>query len=314
MVRARSGRVPTSAALLVLTGVIACGDGESAEEPAHVQNPIAEADLTTVRLTERAVERVGIEVGAVTSRELRRHRALGGELIPPPGSAVRVSAPRAATVLAPESGRIPAAGATVSAGQQLLRLAILPNGNAWGGAREALTVAEARLTNARAKADRALTLLNDSVGSLAAYEDARAELESAAAEAQAWRARFDLLQTGVTGADAAALSPVVLMAPRSGSVLSLSVTAGQTVVDGAALLEIVDLDPLWVRVPLYAGDVADVDAEAPARFSSSPIRPERRARQRRESRALPPRIRERRPSISFTRWETPISCFVRASA
>ena len=266
MVETHVRRMRASAALFCLFGMIACGEGEPVEEPAHVENPVAEVDLTTVRLTAQAVERVGIEVGAVTSRELRRHRALGGELLATPGSAVRVSAPRAATVLPPANGVIPSAGATASEGQALLRLAILPSGDALGGADEALAAAEARLGNARAKADRALTLLNDSVGSRADYEDARAELEAAEAEAVAWRARGRLLSTGGAGADAAGLSLVVLTAPRSGSVLSLNVTAGQTVVDGAPLLEIVDADPLWVRVPLYAGDANAVDAEAPARI------------------------------------------------
>ena len=85
----------------------ACGGSGAEDEPppAHVDNPVSEVDLTTIRLTAEAVRRIGIVVGTVEQRELRQRRTLGGELMAPPGSGIIVTAPRAATILDPENGR-----------------------------------------------------------------------------------------------------------------------------------------------------------------------------------------------------------------
>ena len=104
-----------------------CGGSGVEDEgpPAHVDNPTEEVELTTVRLTQRAVERIGIELGTVEIQPITRRRLLGGEIIVPPGSEVSVTAPAAATVLAPESGNPPTAGSSVSRGQALFRLVVL---------------------------------------------------------------------------------------------------------------------------------------------------------------------------------------------
>ena len=194
-----------------------------------------------------------IAVIAYVCRECRR------ELQAPPGSEILVTAPRAATILAPEDGRTPAAGSWVSQGQALVRLVILPGGNELARAQEEVTVAGARVDNARAKERRAEQLLRDSVGTAAELEDARAELASAEAVLSAARARLDLLQTGRTDLDIEDLSPITLQAPESGIVLGVHFAVGQTVPDGAPLMEIVKPHPLWVRVPVYVGDVTAVD-------------------------------------------------------
>lgn len=241
-----------------------CGsESEDEPPPAQIDNPTTEADLTTIRLTEQAERRIGIEVGRVETRALGQRRVLGGELIAPPGAVVTVTAPRAATVLAPESGRLPTAGSWVTQGQALVRLVILPGGGELARAQEEVTVAEARVDNARAKARRAEQLLRDGVGTEAELEDAQAELASAEAVLRAARARLDLLQTGRADLDVGDLSPITLQAPESGVVNSVYVAVGQTVSDGATLMEIVKPDPLWVRVPVYVGDAAAIDGDAP---------------------------------------------------
>ncbi|KPK80984.1 MAG: hypothetical protein AMS25_08100 [Gemmatimonas sp. SM23_52] len=181
----------------------------------------------------------------------------------PPGAAVTVTAPRAATVLAPETGRPPTAGSWVSRGQPLLRLVILPGGGELARAQEEITVAEARVENAQAKGRRAEQLLRDGVGTMAELEDAQAELASAEAVLRAARARLDLLQTGRANLDVGDLSPITLQAPESGVVNSVHFAVGQTVSDGAPLMEIVKPDPLWVRVPVYVGDAAAIDRGVP---------------------------------------------------
>ncbi len=238
---------------------------EQQSPPAHVDQPTTEVQLTTITLTADAERRIGIELGTIEQREIGQQRTLGGELIVPPGSGITVTAARAATVLAPEGGRLPTAGSRVSQGQPLLRLVILPGGGELARAQEDVVVAEARMDNARAKARRAEQLLRDSVGTEAEHEDAQAELASAEAVLAAAQARLGLLQTGRFDADIEDLSPVTLSAPQSGIVQSVHCAVGQTVSDGAPLMEIVKPNPLWVRVPVYVGDLTTIKPDAPAR-------------------------------------------------
>lgn len=246
--------------LLLLAALPTCGtESADSEAPAHVENPVQESDLTTIHLTEQAERRVGIELGTVEVRAVQRRRSFGGELMAAPGSEVFVTAPRAGLIVAPEGGRIPGAGSSVSAGQSLLRLVVLPSGDELLGGGGSLEVAEARLENARAKATRARELLAVGVASQAEAENAQAELRSAVAAVDAVRARSELLETGETSVDLSSLSPIVLSAPMAGAVRGVHVAPGQTVSAGMPLMEIVDANPLWVRVPVYVGLLSDVD-------------------------------------------------------
>ena len=251
---------------ILFLGLLAgCGsESGSSDSPAHVENPVQESDLTTIHLTEEAEGRIGIELGVVEDRSLQRRRSFGGELMAPPGSEVSVTAPRAGMIVAPEGGRIPGAGSRVAAGQSLLRLVVLPSGDELLGGGGSLEGAQARLENARAKATRAQGLLSVGVASQAEVEDAQAELRSAQAALDAVRVRSELLESGTTGMDLSSLSPIVLTAPASGMVHGVHVAPGQTVSAGMPLLEIVDANPLWVRVPVYVGVLAEVDRQASA--------------------------------------------------
>lgn len=251
---------PALTFLLALGLLPGCAsEPSSSEAPAHVENPVQEADLTTIHLTEEAERRIGVEIGAVESRSLQRRRAFGGELMAPPGAAVAVTAPRAGMIVAPAEGEIPRAGAAVMAGRALLRLVALPSGDEILGGPGALSVAEARLETARAKARRAQELLASGVASQAEVEDAELEFRSAQAAADAVRARTEILETGRTSVDLNSLSPIVLSAPTAGVIHGVHVTPGQTVATGAPLMELVDADPLWVRVPVYVGLLSEVD-------------------------------------------------------
>jgi len=250
-------RLPSFLVLAFLSG---CGaESSQSEEPAHVENPVQESDLTTIHLTEEAEHRIGIELGAVEIGFVQRRRSFGGELMAAPGSEVSLTAPRAGMIVAPEGGRIPGAGSFVAAGQSLLRLVPLPAGDEMLGGGGSLEVAQARLENARAKADRARELLDVGVASQAEVEDAQAELRSARVALDAVRARMELLETGTTSINLSSLSPIVLSAPVAGAVHGVHVAPGQTLPTAMALMEIVDAASHWVRVPVYVGTLPEVD-------------------------------------------------------
>jgi RND family efflux transporter MFP subunit len=257
-------------ALPVIVAAIGCrGAEETTKEPAAavVDNRVTEPELTTIRLSPRAEERIGIELGSIESKSVARTRQLGGELIVPPGSSVTVTAPKAATILAPEAGRIPAVGARVRKEQPLLRLVVLPAEGDMARAREEVAVAEARLTNARHQARRAEELFEQGVGSEKASQDANEELIKAEAVLRTAQAQLDVLLTGQTRTDPTDLTPITLTAPERGVIRQVLVSAGQTVSDGTALMEIVKVNPLWVRVPVYVGDISKIDSKAQAWIS-----------------------------------------------
>jgi RND family efflux transporter MFP subunit len=145
-----------------------------------------------------------------------------------------------------------------------LRLIVLPGGGDLARVQEEATAAEARVENARSKARRAAELLREGVGSEAEHEDAQTELASAEAAWVAARARLELLQSGTVSTDISDLSPITLQAPESGFVHGVTFAVGQTVSAGAPLMEIAKHNPLWVRVPVYVGDVGTVDRSAAA--------------------------------------------------
>ncbi|MDB4879966.1 MAG: secretion protein HlyD family protein, partial [Gemmatimonadetes bacterium] len=100
---------------------------------------------------------------------------------------------------------------------------------------------------------------------VAAREDERARADLAAARAayEAAAGQASLVRRGVP-ADARGLSPLTINAPGAGVVRGLSVAAGQAVAAGAPLAEIVQVDRLWIRVAVYAGEVSRVARSAEA--------------------------------------------------
>lgn len=246
-------------ALLALLALGACGQAEEpkAAPPAEVRHGVAEARLTTLTLTPEAVGRLGIETAVVESTTVARTRTLGGEVVIPPGQALTIAAPMAGTVLAPDGGAIPAAGAHLAKGTPLLRLVGLPRSE------EELAIGEARFRQAEAEAERMSRLLAEGLVAGREHERAQADLAAARAQVDAARARQALVTHGMA-ADPARLAPLLITAPAPGVLWELRVAPGQSVAAGAPLAQVVRLDRLWVRVPVYAGEARRLGGGAPA--------------------------------------------------
>jgi RND family efflux transporter MFP subunit len=113
------------------------------------------------------------------------------------------------------------------------------------------------------RAQRADVLVRDGSGSRRAAEEAHAELAIANADLKAARDRLALAARGVTASGAIAID-----SPFAGLLRNLHASAGQTVAAGAPLFDLVRLDVVWIRVPVYVGESGDVDPRAPARVVS----------------------------------------------
>jgi len=237
---------------------VACGD-ESKEKgapPASIANPTTEASLTTITLSAEAAQRLGIATVPVESVAVRATRTVGGEVMAPPGRHVTVAAPVAGTVIAPASGAVVGTGASVARGAELMRLVPLPADRDLLRSGGSLTIAEARFAQVSAEAQRVARLYADKLVSTRDHERAQAELTTARAELEAARAQVQLAEGG--RGDDRALTALHIAAPMSGVVQLVHVAAGQPVAAGAPLVEIAQLDRVWVRVPLYAGDVRTI--------------------------------------------------------
>lgn len=250
--------------LLVLLG--GCGSspsGSPTHEPATVDNPVDESNLTLVRLTERASERLGVESVEVVPFEGTARRMVGGEVVTPPGRVVTVTAP-VAGVVRTSSDLVP--GAAVHQGEELFRLVPLATVDRDTRARATREVEAARATLAAAEARLARTqaLAQGRAGSQRAIEEATASRDIAQADVDAALSRMHAMQS------APLLSDVTMRvtSPEDGIVRGMTVGNGQPVAAGAALVEVVASHMLWVKVPVASGDIHRVDREATALVES----------------------------------------------
>lgn len=236
-------------------------NGDSAgpsEAPAHVEAPRAEAELTTVTLTPAAVKRLGIETVAVKTDAAASTRRLGGEVVVPEGRSVVVTAPVAGTLTAASGAR---PGARVRRGDRLMTLSPLLSNerDQRTEAQRAVASAEAEEVAARQRLQRLEQLLKDGAASVRAAEEARAQHQVAVAALDAARERLG----GVLKTPVGAQGELIISAPLDGVVQSVSAVQGQTVAASAPLLEIAQVNTLWVRVPVYAGDADTIDPAQP---------------------------------------------------
>jgi len=224
-----------------------------ADAPAHVEAPRPEADLTTVKLSSEAVKRLGIETAVAKIDATAATRSFGGEVTVPEGKMVTVTAPVAGTVSA-LSGIQP--GARVTRGTRLLTLAPLSSSDRDQSieARRAVEAAEADANTARLRLQRLEQLLKDGAASQRSVEEARGQRQIAEAAANAARERLAAVRQGPVGPQ----GEIAIVAPLDGIVQSISAASGQTVAASAPLLQIAQVSTLWVRVPVFAGDVDDI--------------------------------------------------------
>ena len=244
--------------ILVFVSVlsVACGRQQAAPAAtpaAKVANPITEAALATVTLTPEAEKRLALTVAPVERRTVPSGRLVAGEVIVPPGGAIDVTAPVAGTL----GGQTVIAGRTVRQGEALFRLTPLLTG---GGDLRITTerdvaAARAALEAAQRRAERADLLLKDGSGSRRAAEEARADLLTAQANLQAANERL----TVVNRSNISQTNDLIVQAPISGVVEAVSAQPGQTIAASAPLARISRTDRLWIRVPVYAGDMPNID-------------------------------------------------------
>lgn len=262
-------------------------------QPAKVEKLPVETDLATITLTEDADRRLGITTVAVTEQQVIQRRTLGGQAVVPSGKTIVVTAPLAGVVTPSAGGSLPTPGQKVRSGTPLLSIKPLLSAERdvmtpseqvqLVGARANLMAAQtvaagdvdrgnAEVEGAQIAFDRATKLFADRAGARRAVDDAEALLNVAKANLAAAKEResqlselLKMLDVQPSDGEATVLP---MTTPIGGLVNRIDVSVGQTVASGAALFEVVNLDTVWIRVPIFVDQLADVQTSEAARLVS----------------------------------------------
>jgi membrane fusion protein, heavy metal efflux system len=277
---------------LLLSALVAVGckppekKADAHPPPAAVDKVQQESDVNHVKLKPEAEQRLGIALASVELKPVSRVRSYGGEIALPPGASIVISAPVGGRIEPASGGAIPPVGMLVSARQPIFRLTPLLSPE-----RDVLTPAE-RISMAQAKnmivttridaagqvatakeqvsaakiaLDRAERLFRDAAGTAKAVDDAKAQLNLAQAGLQAAEERQKAVDSiSLEGSEAGQQTPLMIEAPQAGMIRTQNVAPGEVVAAGAPLFEVMKYDPIWVRVPVYAGETGQLALDQPA--------------------------------------------------
>lgn len=247
--------------------------------PATVAKPLKEEQLNTITLTAEAVQRLALRTAQVERKATRRTRIYGGEVSIPVGQSILVSAPVSGILKLPPGG-MPVAGQAVKRGQTLFQLAPLltPEGrtNLASTKIEAegqLKTAQTQFEAARIALDRAQRMLAGQTGSQRSVDEAQALFDLAQQAVAAATSRCELLEKLAGEIEQGTTAPLSIDSPLDGLLRNVAALPGEDVPAGGLLFEVVNLDRVWVRVPVYVGDLAEVAATADAGIGDLAMRP-----------------------------------------
>jgi membrane fusion protein, heavy metal efflux system len=257
------------AGLFVLAGVVGCQPPSSpaasakTDVPAKVKSPVKEADLATVELTPEAEKRLGLKLVPVERKMVPLTSTYGGEVVIPSGRLISVTSPFIGTIKAPASSGIPRPGTSMKEGQPVFVLIPILSPESRATMAPLLIEAEGQVKQAneqlkiaRVVLDRAENLVRDRLGGSASLIDAKAQYDLAQTNLRAAESRKEILAKVASEAESGALNMQTIESPAAGMLQNLHARAGQKVAAGAPLFEVASLDPVWVRVPVYVGDLS----------------------------------------------------------
>ncbi len=266
--------------LIAIASLAGCEAGTAAK-PSPKPTPASdvkklpgEADLTTVSLTDAAVARLGIQTAQIRKKTIERTRTLSGEVVIAPGHLLTVSSPLSGTLRVPGVAD-PEPGMAIKAGQVIFELVPILSPEAQTTL--ATTLAEAQgqvdqseqqLAQATLQFDRAERLRKDKLGGAGAVADAKAQVDIAKAALGASQSRRDAFERTLRGLKGGTLEAVQIAADSDGVLKNLLAAPGQMVAAGAPLFEIMMVDPMLVRAPIYVGDLARIDASRPVKVGN----------------------------------------------
>jgi RND family efflux transporter MFP subunit len=277
---------------VALTGCEHKSSGAAAKPPAAatVPNPPKEDQLNTFSLTPAAETLVGISTTAIEKRPITRMRMYAGEVVLPTGGSIVVSAPLAGFLQNPKSGPLTALGEVVRKGQTIyelvpgisekeqsvlspvdrlnLEMARANLAQSRNDAEAGVEQADEQLRAAKIELERAQKLYDKDAGTLQNLDRAKAAFNLAQKVHEAAIRRKKIWDKVQLDEKTGAFKPLSIEAPQDGIIRTLHALAGEGVAPGALLFEVLNTSVFWVKVPVYAGEVSEIDTTKAARLSS----------------------------------------------
>jgi RND family efflux transporter MFP subunit len=252
-------------------------ESQQSTAPAKVENAVKESELAVIKLSPQAETRLGIITAPVAVDRIAQTRTFAGEITLPPDRTTNMAAPVSGT-LSTDNATLNI-GMFVRKGQPLFRLTpfLMPERDLRVQIGREIAAAETRVEAARVRHTRAEQLFRDRAGSEKNVQQTREELDLAENDLKTARARLERFEAAPIAADVA----VTISAPRDGVIQKVFANPGQTVAAGAPLFEVVNLASVWIRVPVYVGDLRLIDRRQRARvhaMNEAPGGPSRPAR------------------------------------
>jgi cobalt-zinc-cadmium efflux system membrane fusion protein len=238
--------------LPLVAGLAAACGLFSGEHEAEEASEGEEGEEGRLHLSEEAEEALRLEFATAEVREIHPTLVLSAELVADPD--------RHAEIGSPVEGRV--VEVKVNVGDRVDRnaaLAVIDSPEA-GSARADFLRARAALEVARLSNERESRLVEDRATSVREARQAEADLRVAQADLDAAKARLDAL--GLPTADEAS-GRVVLRSPIAGEVTRRDAHIGQNVSRDHDLLEVMDLDRVWLVAGVYERQIGAVGAGRP---------------------------------------------------
>jgi multidrug efflux pump subunit AcrA (membrane-fusion protein) len=227
--------------------------------PIAQEKPKVESELDITTISKKAVLSLEIKTERTELKEEHEQLTMTGWIMAKPGNEVTLTAPAAGYVHWIKGQHVLIAGEPVKANEELLRLepVLSPVEQIQVAALKRsiesdLIKGQQTLENAQVEYDRTVALLKKDVRTKQDVELALKALDHAKEDVAAAKAKLTFFQT----------QSVTLKTPQAGKILQLHVSPGQYVPVAAPLISIVDLRPIWIRVPVAEYDLPLIDPRA----------------------------------------------------
>lgn len=199
--------------------------------------------------------RVDFATGTVRKRKLQSSVPAQGIVRAAPDATARLRAPFAGRILEPNGG-LPDIGDRVEAGQTLAVIAPTVDANALPMLRANLSKAKTKLEREKREVERLGKLVEQEAIPNKRLLDAKSDLEAAQADVDAARQRVDQYQSFDRGGRSAAIR---LRAPIAGTVAERTVTSGEYVEPGDAILQVIDENRLHLEARVAESNLPKLD-------------------------------------------------------
>jgi membrane fusion protein, heavy metal efflux system len=284
----KSGNLLWTAVLLVFIGLSAVGIFVFRRSGAGVDETAAPAAASTGRVSFLMEQQWLIKLKLAKAEEVLRAPQIQstGRVVPVPAKRAIVAPPVGGIIGA---GAMPRIGQQVSQGRLLVTLVQTPTAAEAAQIQAAATQiqiensrvdaerrklaqieieAKARLEEAAHDLGRSQRLYEKKAYSAKALEADELARDVAAAQLEAVREQLKALQSATSTAPALGANYNV-HAPISGTVVSVSKAVGEQVAPGEAIVEIVDLDTVWVEAPIFERDLGKLAKDGHAIFTTA---------------------------------------------